>query len=86
MKDQKLRPGSVYNQDFAKRKEKMSKVGDALSKVYVKRVTEGGLGAEPPAAGGCGDLGVKPPVARQFLEEITILMSLNYVSHVFRAI
>ena len=33
----------------------------------LKRITDGGLGAEPPAAGGYGGLGAKPPAARRFL-------------------
>ena len=33
----------------------------------LKRITDGGLGAEPPAAGGYGGLGAKPPAAGQFL-------------------
>ena len=48
------------------------------------------MGAEPPAAGGYGGLGVKPPAAGQvfiiFLEKIAILMPLDHISHVFRAI
>ena len=32
----------------------------------LKRITDGGLGAEPPAAGSYGGLGAKPPAARQF--------------------
>ena len=31
----------------------------------LKRVTDGGLGAEPPTAGGYGDLGAKPQAAGQ---------------------
>ena len=33
----------------------------------LKRITDGGLGAEPPSAGGYGGLGAKPPAARRFL-------------------
>ena len=33
----------------------------------LKRITDGGLGAEPPAAGGYGCLGAKPPAAGRFL-------------------
>ena len=32
-----------------------------------KRITDGGLGAEPPAAGGYGGLGAKHPAAGRFL-------------------
>ena len=42
----------------------MSNLGDVSSKqVY----SDGGLGAEPPAAGGYGGLGAKPPAAGRFL-------------------
>ena len=45
----------------------MCKLGDVLSKLeYFKCITDGGLGAEPSAAGGYGDLGAKPPAARRF--------------------
>ena len=44
----------------------MSKVRDVLSKLLLlKRVTDGSLGAEPPAAGDYGDLGAKPSTAGQ---------------------
>ena len=33
----------------------------------LKRITDGGLGAELPAAGGYGGLGAKPSAARRFL-------------------
>ena len=40
----------------------MSDLGDVLSKlVYSKRIIDGGLGAEPPAAGGYGGFGGKSP-------------------------
>ena len=50
-----------------KPKTKMRKLGDALSKlVYVKLITDGGLGEEPPAARGQGSVWAKPPAAGQF--------------------
>ena len=46
----------------------MSNLRDVLSKlVLLKHITDGGLGAEPPAAGRYGGLGAKPPAAGQFL-------------------
>ena len=55
----------------------MSNLGDVLSidltdlcveyASVLKRITDGGLGVEPPAAGGYGGLGAKPPAARRFL-------------------
>ena len=46
----------------------MSNLGDVFEQASVlKRITDGGLGAEPPAAGGYGGLGAKPPAAGQFL-------------------
>ena len=46
----------------------MSNLGDVCEKASVlKRFTDGGLGAEPPAAGGYGGLGAKPPAAGRFL-------------------
>ena len=53
--DVKPWPGFLRNQDFAdergpKPKVKMSESGDTLGKlVYLKRITDGGLQAEPPA-------------------------------------
>ena len=45
----------------------MSKLGDVLRKlVQLKRITDGGLGADPPAAGGYESLGAKFPAAEQF--------------------
>ena len=45
----------------------MSTAGNVLSKeVYFRRITDGGLGAEPPAAGGYDGLGAKPPAAGRF--------------------
>ena len=69
----------------------MSELGDALSKlVQLKRITDGGLGAEPPAAGGYEGLRAKPLVGGQFfvifLEKMVILMLLNHILNVFRAI
>ena len=41
--------------------------GNVLRKpVYLKRITDGGLGAGPPAAGGFGGLGAKPPAVKRF--------------------
>ena len=41
---------------------------DVLSNlVYLNLPQTGGLGAEPPAAGGNGGLGAKPPAEWQFL-------------------
>ena len=68
------------------------KLGEVLSKVVLlKRITDEGLGAELPAAGGYGGLGAKPPPAWQFFcnffgKTIAILMLLDHISHVFRAI
>ena len=46
----------------------MSNLGDVLNKASVlKGITDGGLGAEPPAAGDYGGLGAKPPAAGRFL-------------------
>ena len=89
MEDQKLWRGLALNQDFAigkelKPKAKMSKLRNMLSKLVERKcITVGGLGA----AEGWGSLGVEaPPATGRFLEKITILMSLNLISHVFRAI
>ena len=77
MEDQKLWPGPACNQDFAKRRWKKFQLGNVLSKlVQVKHITDGGLKAEPSVTGGCG----------QFWKKITILKSLNHISHVFRSI
>ena len=66
----------------------MSKLGDVLSKlVYVKRITDGGLGAEPLPPEAVGVQGGEAPQPwGGFWKKITILKSLNHVSHVFRAI
>ena len=45
--------------------------------VYLKRSTDGGLGAKPPAVG---------QFFVSFLEKTAILMPLNHISHAFRAI
>ena len=46
----------------------MSNLEDVSSElVWLKRITDWGLGAEPPAAGGNGGLGEKSPDAGQFL-------------------
>ena len=48
-------------------KVQISNFGDRLRKVvYLKRSTDGGLGAEPPAARGFGGLGAKPPAVGRF--------------------
>ena len=45
----------------------ISNFGDVLRKVvYLKRSTDGGLGAEPSAARCFGRLGAKPPAVGQF--------------------
>ena len=58
--------------------------------VQPKPITDGGLGAGPPAAGGFGGLGAKPPAVGQyfvmFWKKTAILMPLNHNSQVFRAI
>ena len=55
----------------------MSELGDALNKlVYLKRVTDGSLRAKPAAAG-------------RFIVILwkkAILMPLNHISHMFKAI
>ena len=52
MEDKKLLHDLACNQDFAKRRWKMSKLGNVLSKLeLVKCITDGGLGVEPQAAG-----------------------------------
>ena len=47
----------------------MSNLGDVLSKLVYSNisVTDGGLRAEPTAAGGYKGLGAKPPAAGRFL-------------------
>ena len=46
----------------------MSNLGDVCEQASVlKRITDEGLGAEPPAGGGYGGLGAKPPAAGRFL-------------------
>ena len=55
-----------------------------------KHITDGGLGAEPRAVAGFWDLGAEPLDTRQFSvifwEKIAILMLLNRISLVFKAI
>ena len=48
----------------------------------LKRIIDGGLGAEPPASGDYGGLGAKPPELCDFLEKIPILVPLDCISHV----
>ena len=65
----------------------MCKLGDMFSKVMqLKRITDWGLGAEPPAAEGHGGLEAKPPAAGRFFEKLAILFRLDHKSHKFRAI
>ena len=46
----------------------MPNLGDVLSKmVLLKRITDGALKAEPPAAGGFGGLGQSPHPQGNFL-------------------
>ena len=47
----------------------MSNLGDLLRKLasVLKRLIDGGVGAEDPATGGYGGLGAKPPAAGRFL-------------------
>ena len=49
-----------------------------------------GLLVEPPVAGGCESLGAPLPAAGQFFvifwKKKAILISLDHISHVFRAI
>ena len=69
----------------------MSKLGDVLSKlVQIKRITNGGLGVQPPAAGDYECLGAKPSTTRQFF---VIFWKKSYfnaimddISHVLKAI
>ena len=57
----------------------MSNLRDVLGKlVELKRITDGGLGAEPPAAGSYGGL--------NFVEKKAILMPFDLISHLFRVI
>ena len=52
----------------------MYKAGDASSQLKkLKSITDGGLEAKPPAVG-------------QFFEKTTILMPLDHILHMFRAI
>ena len=88
MEDQKPWLGFSRNQDFAEGrgltpKVKMSELGDALSKLMqLKRITDGGLGAESPVAGGYGVWAI----FCNFLEKLVILILLNLILYVFRAI
>ena len=97
--DKKPWTGFLRNQYFDGERRlkpiiKMSDLEDALNKLAsapktYQCITDGGPGAEPPAAGGYGGLGAKPPTAEYFLyflEKIAISMPLNYILHVFREI
>ena len=69
----------------------MSELEGALSKlVQLKCITDGGLGAETPTAGGYGSLAAKPLAAGRFFvikkKNIAISLPLNHLLHVFRAI
>ena len=58
----------------------MPDLGDAI-----KRITNGDLGAEPPAAGGYGGLGARPqPLGDfcKFLRKKAILIPLDHISHI----
>ena len=62
----------------------MSKLGDMLSTlVLLKRIAEGGLGAEPPVVGGYGSLGVmaKHPASEIFFS--TMVLQIYYVTSAF---
>ena len=60
----------------------MSELGDALSKlVQLKRITDGDLGADPPA----GDYETLDDFL-QFFGKKAILMPLDHNSHLFKAI
>ena len=68
MEDQKLWPNLACNQDFAKRRGKMYKLGNVLGKlVLVKRITD-------------------EEAVSDFWKKKTILMSLNHISLMLRAI
>ena len=59
-------------------KQKMYKVGDMLSQLtLLKRLTDRGLGTEPPATG---------QIFVILLEKKAILIPMDSISHVFRAI
>ena len=65
----------------------MSTLGDVLSKLLYSNVSQTGSGGGAPS--GYGGLKAKPPALGnfcKFLEKKTILISLNHISHVFRAI
>ena len=69
----------------------MSNLGDVLSKLVYSNisVTDGGLRAEPTAAGGYKGLGAKPQLLGDFctfLEKKGILIPLDHISLVFTAI
>ena len=70
----------------------MFKLGNVLSKEVHCKITyhRRGMGAEPPPAGGYGGLGSETPsrwaIFRNFLENKAILIPLDHISHVFRAI
>ena len=58
--------------------------------MLLKCITDGGLVAGPPAAGGFRGLGAKLPAVGRFFvifwEKKAILMPLYHISQVFRAI
>ena len=71
-------------------KYKVSDLRDVLGElVQLKRIAHCGLGAEPLATGVLGGLGAKPSAAGRLfatLWEKIILMPLDHISHMFRAI
>ena len=70
----------------------MSNLGDVLSKLVYLNLSQTGVCnnyGEPPAASGYGGLGAKPQPQGdfcKFLEKKSILIPLDHISHVFRAI
>ena len=74
MEDQKPWPGLALTQDFAERrglKAKTSNLENVLSEVVqLKRITNGGLGTEHPAA---------KRFLKSFRKKKAILMSLDHI-------
>ena len=68
----------------------ISNFGNVLRKlVYLKCITDRGLGAKPPAAGGFEGLGAKPPAVGQYFVIFWKKSYFNAIgshSQVFRAI
>ena len=67
---------------------KISKMEDVCKKtsVLLKPMTDAGLDVEPPAAGGIWGLGAKPQPLAIFSKKQAILMPLDDIPHMFRAI